>query len=120
MKKECPVCKEIKEESEFYKRNREGKNLSGYCKKCNNDNAKNRQREFKKDCVKYKGGMCQKCGYDKCLGALEFHHKDPSKKKFGLAQIKTTSFEKNKKMITEELDKCDLLCRNCHAEEHWG
>lgn len=62
------------------------------------------------------GGKCQKCGYHQNLSALEFHHRNPEEKEFQL-DIRTfanTSLEKLKK----ELDKCDLLCSNCHAEHH--
>ncbi len=55
------------------------------------------------------------CGYNKCLSALEFHHIDPLKKDFNISQFRTTSFESIKK----ELDKCDLLCANCHREIHY-
>lgn len=32
--------------------------------------------------VEYKGGRCQGCGYNRYVGALDFHHRDPKKKKF--------------------------------------
>jgi len=31
------------------------------------------------------GGKCQLCGYKRYIGALDFHHKDPSTKKFSLS-----------------------------------
>jgi predicted HNH restriction endonuclease len=50
------------------------------------------------------------------MGALEFHHKDPSLKEFGPSGriLKRLSWEK----ITKEIDKCILLCANCHRELH--
>lgn len=63
--------------------------------------------------VAYKGGKCNLCGYNKSIWALEFHHRDPKEKEFTISGG-TKSFEKLKK----ELDKCDLLCSNCHSEEH--
>jgi formate-dependent nitrite reductase cytochrome c552 subunit len=46
---------------------------------------------------------------------LEFHHLEPSEKDFGIgSKGHTRSFEK----IKLELDKCNLLCANCHREEH--
>jgi hypothetical protein len=63
----------------------------------------------------YKGGKCEKCGYSKCPRALSFHHLDPSKKDFGLSERGLTrSWEKIKK----EIEKCILLCANCHMELH--
>lgn len=64
--------------------------------------------------IEYKGGECQICGYNKCPSALVFHHKSPKEKLFGLGHGNVYSWERTKK----ELDKCVLLCRNCHAELH--
>lgn len=64
--------------------------------------------------IKYKGGKCQKCGYDKCEEALEFHHLDPTKKDFNVSKH-SFSFETMKK----EVDKCILVCANCHREIHY-
>lgn len=70
-------------------------------------------RQTKKKAVEYKGGECERCGYDKSLAALVFHHRDPKEKDFRIS-------EKNRKweQVEIELDKCDLLCSNCHHEEH--
>lgn len=67
----------------------------------------------RKKLVEYKGGECVKCGYNKCISALHFHHKDASEKDFTISG-KSWSFEKLKK----EVDKCVLLCSNCHTELH--
>lgn len=64
--------------------------------------------------IKYKGGKCQICGYDKCFAALEFHHLDPKEKDFTISG-KSWAFEKLKK----EVDKCILVCSNCHKEIHF-
>lgn len=63
--------------------------------------------------VEYKGGKCECCGYSKCVEALEFHHLDPSKKDF---QISGTS--KSFDILKSEVDKCILVCANCHREIH--
>jgi 5-methylcytosine-specific restriction endonuclease McrA len=73
-----------------------------------------RQRSLKLQSIEYKGSKCSKCGYDRYIGALEFHHLDPNEKDFYLSHAKMTSFEK----VKSELDKCVLLCANCHREEH--
>ena len=64
--------------------------------------------------VEYKGGRCEKCGYDKNIAAMEFHHKNPLEKDFGIGSGCTMGWIKLKR----ELDKCSLLCANCHREEH--
>ena len=97
---------------------RKGKEQS-YCRKCNSKNTLERQRVMKQKCVDYKGGKCSVCGYDKYIGALDFHHLDPSEKEFAISSIKQTSFDNNPK-IKQELDKCILVCKNCHAEIHAG
>lgn len=71
------------------------------------------RRRQKQKAVDYLGGYCKNCGYSKCLDALEFHHRDPDKKEFRFSQY-PNNWEKAKK----ELDKCDLLCANCHREVH--
>lgn len=87
------------------------------CKKCAVDAVQRRREKTKQLAIEYKGGKCQCCGYDKYQGALEFHHLDSNEKDFGIAEKGyTRSFEKVKK----ELDKCVLVCSNCHKEIHAG
>lgn len=110
----CPRCKQSKSRLEFYDR-RKTEGASVYCKKCTGLQTIERQQEFKKKCVEYKSNRCSVCGYDKYFGALEFHHLDPSKKDFSLAHVRLTAFNAKVKI---ELDKCILLCSNCHRELH--
>jgi len=67
--------------------------------------------------VEYKGGRCQICGYDGCPEVLEFHHVDGNKKDFGISQ---RGYTRSWKKVMEELDKCVMLCANCHREVHAG
>ena len=64
--------------------------------------------------IAYLGGHCQHCGYNRCMGALQFHHKDPKEKEFSISG-RSLSWDR----IKAELDKCLLLCSNCHAEIHY-
>lgn len=74
-----------------------------------------RRRKLKILAVDYKGGKCEKCGYDKCIDALEFHHVDPANKDFSISHNgNTRSWDETK----TEIDKCIMLCANCHREEH--
>lgn len=112
--KRCPRCKTEKPLTDFYKRRgKEGGSV--YCRSCTNEQTVERQRKFKKQCVEYKGGKCEKCEYDKYIGALEFHHKDPHQKDFTVANARLTSFSDK---VKQELDKCEMLCSNCHREAH--
>lgn len=72
-----------------------------------------KRNSMKKALVKYKGGACCKCGYNKCLRALEFHHLNENEKDFGISKT-CKDFDDLKK----EVDKCILVCSNCHAEIH--
>lgn len=113
-KKKCPKCKENKRLDEFYsRRNRKGNSV--YCKTCSNSESRERFKNFKIKCVDYKGGKCERCGYNKYIGALDFHHLDPSQKDFGIAKVKLHSFDDK---VKRELDKCILVCSNCHREIH--
>lgn len=78
-------------------------------------NLNNSRKRLKEKLVEYKGGKCEICGYDKCITALEFHHINPDEKDFGIGCKNVLSFEKCKK----EVDKCMLVCSNCHREIHY-
>jgi hypothetical protein len=74
-----------------------------------------RRQELKKKAVAYKGGRCVLCGYDTCSDALVFHHL--SGKDFGIASRgHTRSWDR----VRMELDRCMLVCQNCHTEIHAG
>jgi len=76
-----------------------------------------RRKKIRQSAIDYKGGRCQSCGYDYCIEAMEFHHLDPSEKDFGISQ---KGYTRSWVRIKEELDKCILLCANCHREVHAG
>ena len=61
------------------------------------------------------GNKCSICGYNKNISALEFHHIDPNEKEFHLGNAKTTNLDK----LLLEMDKCILVCANCHRELHY-
>lgn len=76
-----------------------------------------RREKVKQMSIDYKGGKCYLCGYDKCSGALEFHHIDPKQKSFAISSKgNTRAWE----VVKKELDKCVLVCANCHREIHSG
>lgn len=60
------------------------------------------------------GGKCQICGYSKCINALEFHHIEEKTNK-PTNVIFQYSIEKAEK----ELEKCIMVCANCHREIHY-
>lgn len=72
------------------------------------------RRRLKAQAVAYKGGKCERCGYSRCHEALDFHHLDADGKDFGVSAGIYRKWE----VVRAELDKCVMLCANCHREEH--
>ena len=76
-----------------------------------------RRKKIKSLAVEYKGGKCQICGYMKCVGALELHHINPAEKSFGIGD---KGYTRSWDTVRNEIDKCILLCANCHREVESG
>lgn len=110
----CPKCKILKPRTDFYPIKGQKIKVSGLCKSCILIFNVDQRQEAKRQAVAYKGGGCSKCGYNKCLAALHFHHLDPKDKDKTWNHLKSKFSDKMKL----ELDKCVLLCANCHIEEH--
>ncbi len=62
------------------------------------------------------GGHCQACGFSLYMCSLDFHHKNPAAKDPNFRSMRGWSW----KRILVELEKCTLLCKNCHAAIHNG
>ena len=91
-----------------------------YCYECvpeeNYDGSTVRKR-IKQWALEYKGNKCQLCGYNKCIEALELHHTNPLEKDFSISD---RDIKLDWKKIKNELDKCIIICSNCHREIHNG
>ncbi|MFA6384778.1 MAG: hypothetical protein WCY10_05350, partial [Candidatus Omnitrophota bacterium] len=74
-----------------------------------------RRKKVRQMSVDYKGGKCELCNYDRCVDALEFHHNDEAGKKFGISE---KGYTRSWDTVKVELDKCILVCANCHRELH--
>jgi predicted HNH restriction endonuclease len=74
-----------------------------------------RRKKIRQMAVNYKGGCCEVCGYNRCIEALEFHHNNSSGKDFSISD---KGYTRSWAKVKEELDKCILLCANCHREIH--
>lgn len=99
----CRLC-----DKEF--KNSQGRNRT----RCGSCNTKVRRMRNKAKAIAYLGGKCVRCGYDKHPAALAFHHRDPFQKEFTIGSVANRAWN----VIVLELDKCDLLCANCHCIEH--
>lgn len=83
--------------------------------KCKSCVTRLRRLRLKIKSVNYLGGECIKCGYKEHLAALTFHHLNPDEKEFTISYSNhSVSWDK----LKEELDKCVILCSNCHHNEH--
>lgn len=106
--------------TEFYSQQQKGekgqvwKYYDSYCKVCRIKYSSERRRDIKRQAVEYMGGNCVDCGLktDK-VEVYDFHHLDPTTKDFSVFQN-----AKSFRTIRPELDKCVLLCANCHRIRH--
>jgi transposase len=85
------------------------------CVRCRSEAVSARRRRVKERLVAEAGGACAICAYDRCVAALQFHHLDPTTKRFTVT-ARRVSWEQ----VREEASKCVLLCANCHAEVEAG
>lgn len=103
-----------------------GSKLSGkqslYCsKQCKNRSLqsysaqKTRGLARKLELIEKHGGKCKICGYRKNLAALTFHHEGNTKNfKLDMRSLSNRKLDR----ILAEVDKCSLVCQNCHSELH--
>jgi hypothetical protein len=115
MEKECRVCKtKLVLEKNWYKSNEKTNNC--ICNECISKVERDKNRSNKIRAVEYKGGKCENCGGEFHPSVFDFHHVNPQEKEFRISQLMRYTWEKQK----VELDKCVLLCANCHRLEHHG
>ncbi len=115
--KTCIDCNSDKSLSEFYTQKGHAFNKMSYCRTCFNKRCVIRWIKRKVEAINLKGGMCENCGLqlkDSHYSVFEFHHRNPIEKDSDWAKLRTMSWPK----IQKELDKCALLCANCHRIVH--
>lgn len=123
--KHCSQCNTTKPLTDFYSNGYTPKGSRKYKAKCITCENVDRSHSFKDKIVDYLGArgleyMCQDCGYSTIPDILEFHHLDPAIKEFDLGRVsKTSSIDTFIENIVPELDKCILLCPNCHKTRHY-
>lgn len=130
----CFKCNLEKEFKEFSFRNKRKGTYHSYCKTCHRsirnkfykDNSHERERIAKakidktnisKEYIKNLkiNAVCHKCGYNKPSG-LQFHHLKDKEINICNAVINGWTLTS----IQKEIDKCEIICSNCHMEEHFG
>lgn len=87
------------------------------CRRCSSEHVTRYRQNVKLTLVREAGGCCVICGYSRCVAALQFHHLDPSTKRFALS---LKGVARSIDVVRAEAAKCVLLCANCHAEVEAG
>ena len=130
--KTCTICKNSKEDSEFSPRKNVKDGKYSHCKTCHNETMRNRYKADPKskleDCkrrrqvlfdivnnIKSNSG-CKLCKENDPV-CLDFHHLDPDKKDF---PVSTLVRNKSRKKMLNEIEKCVIVCSNCHRKLHAG
>lgn len=126
--RKCTKCGIEKELSEFHKNKTRHDNLSSWCKTCQTSHKKIHYEKYKeiyknnfhknsKWWFDFKKNLkCERCGFSH-PAALDFHHKDPTTKQKGFT-FNRNCYIKRKDEILKEIEKCEVLCSNCHRIEH--
>lgn len=81
-----------------------------------NEYMKERFIMLKKKAIAYKGGKCENCCTVLPYPCYDFHHVNPEEKEFAWNRLRNQKWE----TVQRELDKCQLLCANCHRLEHYA
>lgn len=127
MNKRCVTCGATKPITDFYGNKARSDGLQTYCKDCNKKRAvayyqKNKESYVKRNqqarvalrewVASLKSVPCVDCGGEFPPCCMDFDHRDPSKKSFGIAQKMRLS--PSRKTLENEMLKCDIVCSNCH------
>lgn len=127
----CRVCNTLKSLSNFNKNKTCSLGVTSTCKDCTSkrvaewyksnrkkrqDRMNERNRKRKRLVVEHFGNKCLDCGrtYPQCV--YEFHHLNPSEKDWNPSQSLSHSEER----MWQELNKCVMLCSNCHKIRHFA
>lgn len=110
--KQCCGCKEVLYVGNFYKKT--GTILQAYCKRCLLDKQMLRWQDRKRKAIVYKGSICEDCKQTYPAPIYQFHHLDPNTKDYDWNKLRQLTWTS----VLKELDKCILLCANCHILRH--
>lgn len=113
--KQCSQCLGEKPLNLFTRSHTRKIGFQPFCNECRRPKRNQTRNGVKGKAIQYLGGKCVCCGYNACQKALQFHHIDPSQKDFNISRL-----ERSWESIKPEIDKCALVCSNCHFEIHAG
>ena len=78
---------------------------------------KRRKLEIRKWLKEYKKTLkCSRCS-ENHPATIDFHHKDKSEKDQDISYFVAFGYSIDR--IKREIEKCDILCANCHRKEHY-
>lgn len=137
--KQCTKCKKELELSQFHNCKNTKDKLNSWCKYCMNTLTRSYYQKHRKKLIKeskirtrknsaiyrerinnIKSQGCSICS-EKDIRCIDFHHKDPQIKEFEISDaINPSTLRKGWITIKNELDKCILVCGNCHRKIHNG
>lgn len=78
----------------------------------NKEKQRLRMRGIKEGLVELLGGRCMDCGFTGDPICFHFDHRNPWEKS---SSIQRLCSRRKKDLLWEEIQKCDLVCANCHA-----
>ena len=114
MMRECKKCGETKPLDMFVKHKQCKEGRAYTCQACETKRISDKRRNNKLKAIEYKGGCCSSCGGVFSPAVYDFHHVDKAAKHKDPGQMMGCKWE----TLAAELDKCVLLCANCHRMEH--
>lgn len=113
--KKCNKCNMSRSLDDYAPRKDRPGSYYGTCKPCWVDAASKKYVMTKSALVAHKGGKCQCCDKTYNIESYSFHHIEPEHKDFTISRdMANVSYY----TLLKELDKCILVCQNCHAEIH--
>lgn len=113
----CTKCKKELPIEDFNWRNKDKGTRRSECKYCHTSFMKKIYEDKKKLVANIKSQLkCQKCGESKEY-MLDFHHLDPNEKETTIARMTSNLYKINR--VLDEIQKCIVLCSNCHREFHY-
>lgn len=113
----CTKCKQELPIDQFNWRDRSKGTRRSECKYCHNNYMKQKYREKQVAVQELKSQCaCAKCG-DKRGYVLDYHHINPDEKENGIARMVSNNYTLDK--VFTEIEKCIVLCANCHREFHY-
>ena len=115
--KTCTKCKQEFPKTQFYKQTRSKDGYNTWCRTCIAKGMKEHARKRKREAIEFLGGKCYKCGGVYHQASYDFHHLDPKEKEGSIAVL-LQSYSVDHPKVQQELEKCVLVCSNCHRAIH--